>query len=79
MDWDAELECPYVDVWPGKDGFDYAFQSDYLEAWKWLRDGLSACSEHTGKVRVLVEYKAKEPPSTVLSTPRRKLSCFSRD
>ncbi len=61
MDWATELECPFVDVWPGQDGFDYAFQSDYLDAWKWLRDGLSACSEHTRKVRVLVEYKAKEP------------------
>lgn len=61
MDWAAELKCPYVDVWPGQDGFDYSFQADYLETWKWLRDGLSVCSEHNPKVRVLVEYKAKEP------------------
>ncbi len=61
MDWAAELDCPYVDVWPGQDGFDYSFQADYLEAWKWLREGLAACSEHNDKVRVLVEYKIKEP------------------
>lgn len=61
MDWAAELGCPYVDVWPGQDGFDYSFQADYLEAWKWLREGLAACSEHSAKVRVLVEYKLKEP------------------
>ena len=61
MDWAAELGCGYVDVWPGQDGFDYPFQADYLEAWKWLREGLHACSSHNDKVRVLVEYKLKEP------------------
>lgn len=29
MDWAAELACPYIDVWPGQDGFDYCFQADY--------------------------------------------------
>jgi sugar phosphate isomerase/epimerase len=61
MDWAAELDCPYVDVWPGQDGFDYSFQADYVEVWKWLRDGLAACSQHNDEVRVLVEYKLKEP------------------
>jgi xylose isomerase len=61
MDWGAELGCPYIDVWPGQDGYDYCFQADYLEAWKWLRDGLAACAEHTSQVRILVEYKLKEP------------------
>jgi sugar phosphate isomerase/epimerase len=61
MDWAAELGCGYVDVWPGQDGFDYSFQADYLEAWKWLRDGLEACSRHNDNVRALVEYKVKEP------------------
>ncbi len=61
MDWAAELGCPYVDVWPGQDGYDYSFQADYLEAWKWLRQGLAACADHNPQVRVLVEYKLKEP------------------
>ena len=61
MDWAAELDCPYVDVWPGQDGFDYCFQADYVEVWKWLRDGLAACAEHNDQVRVLVEYKPREP------------------
>lgn len=61
MDWAAELDCPYVDVWPGQDGFDYSFQADYVEVWKWLREGLAACSQHNDKVRMLVEYKLKEP------------------
>ena len=61
MDWAAELGCPYAGVWPGQDGFDYCFQADYIESWKWLRDGLSVCADHNDKVRVLVEYKPREP------------------
>jgi len=61
MDWAAELDCPYINVWPGQDGFDYCFQADYIEAWKWLRDGLEACGNHNPNTKVLVEYKLKEP------------------
>jgi len=61
MDWAAELDCPYIDVWPGQDGFDYCFQADYVEAWKWLREGLAATAAHNDKVRLLVEYKPREP------------------
>jgi xylose isomerase len=61
MDWAAALGCPYIDVWPGQDGFDYCFQADYVEAWKWLRDGLAESAAHNDKVRILVEYKPREP------------------
>ncbi len=61
MDWAAELGCPHVDVWPGQDGYDYCFQADYVETWKWLREGIAACAAHNKKVRVLVEYKPREP------------------
>jgi xylose isomerase len=61
IDWAAELGCPYVDVWPGQDGYDYSFQADYTAAWQWLREGLAECAEHSDDVCVLVEYKLKEP------------------
>ena len=61
MDWAAELDCPYIDVWPGQDGFDYCFQADYIEVWQWFREGLAACAAHNDEVRILVEYKLKEP------------------
>jgi len=61
MDWAAELDCPYINVWPGQDGFDYAFQADYPEAWKHMRDGLAKCADHNDRTKVLVEYKPREP------------------
>jgi xylose isomerase len=62
-----------VDVWPGQDGYDYCFQADYVEAWKWLRDGLAACEKHTDRVRVLVEYKLKEPRTHCFVTNAAKV------
>jgi sugar phosphate isomerase/epimerase len=61
MDWAAEAGCSFVDVWPGQDGFEYTFQADYSDAWKWLRDGVAECAAHSKKVKVLVEYKLREP------------------
>ena len=61
MDWAAELGCPFIDVWPGQDGYDYCFQTDYRASWQWLREGLAECAAHNANVRLLVEYKLKEP------------------
>jgi sugar phosphate isomerase/epimerase len=61
MDWAEAAECPFVDVWPGQDGFDYPLEADYQDAWKWMRDGISECAAHNRKVKVLVEYKLREP------------------
>jgi xylose isomerase len=62
-----------VDVWFGQDGFDYSFQADYVEVWKWLRDGLAACANHHDHVRVLVEYKPKEPRTHCFVTTAAKV------
>jgi len=61
MDWAAGVGCKYVDVWPGQDGYDYPLQADFTDAWKWLRDGIEECAGHRSDVKVLVEYKLKEP------------------
>jgi xylose isomerase len=61
MDWAAEADCTFVDVWPGQDGVDYPFEADFSDAWKWLRDGVEECSAHSKKVKVLLEYKLREP------------------
>lgn len=61
MDWAAGVGCCYVDVWPGQDGYDYPFQADFRNAWKWLRAGIEECASHRSDVKVLVEYKLKEP------------------
>ncbi|MGA3325170.1 MAG: sugar phosphate isomerase/epimerase family protein [Terriglobia bacterium] len=79
MDWAAERSCPYVDVWLGEDGFDYSFQADYPEAYKWIREGLAACAAHNSKVRVLVEYKPREPRTHCFVSTAAKILLLLQD
>ena len=55
------LGAPTVKLWPGQDGFDYPFQADYRELWKLAVDGVRTVAEMDERVRVAIEYKAKEP------------------
>ena len=56
-----EMDCEVMNFWLGQDGYDYSFQADYTEAWKYLCDGLAECSQHNKQTRILVEYKPNEP------------------
>ena len=79
LDWAAEIGCPYIDVWPGEDGFDYCFQADYQEAWKWLHDGLAVCADHNPAVKILVEYKPREPRTHCFDSTAAKTLLLLQD
>ena len=55
-------------VWPGGEGYNYPFQTPYVESWQWLIDGLaeaaSACAAHG--VKLLLEHKNSEPAMKIL-------------
>jgi xylose isomerase len=61
VDAAKRLGAPTVKLWPGQDGFDYPFQADYRELWKLAVDGVRTVAEMDERVRVAIEYKAKEP------------------
>lgn len=57
----AELGAVDVLMWPGQDGFDYPFQSDYARYWSLLVDGIGEVAAHRPDVRIAIEYKRQEP------------------
>lgn len=61
VDVARRLGAPTVKLWPGQDGFDYPFQSDYRELWQLALDGVRTVAEMDDDIRVAIEYKAKEP------------------
>jgi xylose isomerase len=61
MDIAADLGCDTVSLWPGQDGFDYSFQSDYVTERGWIIEGIRECARHRPEIRVALEYKPKEP------------------
>ncbi len=61
MGWAKQLNCEVIDLWFGQDGYDYPFQADYQAAWDRLIDGVKECAEAVPDVKIVLEYKPKEP------------------
>ena len=61
MEWAKQLGCEVVDLWFGQDGYDYPFQADYPAAWDRIIAGTVECAEHVPDVKLVLEYKPKEP------------------
>jgi xylose isomerase len=55
-------------VWPGGEGYNYPFQSPYVESWGWLIEGLgeaaAECARHG--VKFFLEHKNSEPAMKIL-------------
>jgi xylose isomerase len=59
----AEMGCPAVCLWLGSDGFDYAFETDYIAHWNMLKESIVEVAGHNKKMKICIEYKLKEPRS----------------
>lgn len=66
MDISAELGTNMITCCPLSDGYDYAFETDYLKAWKWFIDGVGEAASYREDVRVSLEYKQSEPRHKVI-------------
>jgi xylose isomerase len=55
-------------IWPGGEGYNYPFQTPYIDSWRWLIEGMgeaaSVCREHG--VKLLLEHKNSEPAMKIL-------------
>ena len=61
MEWAKQLNCEVIDLWFGQDGYDYPLQADFHRAWDRLIEGTIECAEHLPEIKIVVEYKPKEP------------------
>jgi len=61
IDFAKELKAESVLFWPAHDGFDYPFQANYYDAWKYLVETLQELGEYAKDMRIAVEAKSKDP------------------
>lgn len=61
MEWAKQLNCEVIDLWFGQDGYDYPLQADFHRAWDLLIEGTIECAEHLPDIKIVIEYKPKEP------------------
>ena len=65
-DMAKELGAGQMCLWPGQDGFDYPFQSNYEELWQRETEGITAVARYAAGHKIGIEYKAREPRSHIL-------------
>lgn len=77
MDLAVELGTDMVSVCPLIDGWDHAFEVDYPNQWRWLREGISDAASHRSDVRISIEYKPFEVRNHIVvpSMARTLLLC----
>jgi len=56
-----EMNCSIINLWPGQDGYDYLFQSNYYDERKWLIENISELAAEFSTIKFALEYKVKEP------------------
>lgn len=61
MDMASRTGTKIVNIWPGQDGFDYAFEVDYARGWELFVEGLAECAAHRPEIKLAIEYKMSEP------------------
>src|SRR5690606_3034293 len=51
MDMAALCGCDTVNLWLGLDGFDYAFEADYVSGWTNLINGIRECAQYRPEIK----------------------------
>jgi xylose isomerase len=55
-------------IWPGGEGYNYPFQTPYVDSWRWLVEGMGEAAEICARhgVKLLLEHKNSEPAMKIL-------------
>ncbi len=61
IDFAREVKADSVLLWPAHDGFDYPFQVDYRDGWKYLVETIREIGEHDREMKIALEAKSKDP------------------
>ncbi len=55
-------------IWPGGEGYNYPFQTPYVDSWHWLIEGMAEAAEICARhnVKLFLEHKNSEPAMKIL-------------
>jgi len=79
MDLAAELKSGRINLWLGRDGFDYAFQIDYDQAWGRIVEALREVCAYRPEIKIGIEYKSFEPRKRLLISTAAKVIALRHD
>lgn len=61
-----ELGAEILIIWPGREGFDFPFTSDYRKLWDNYTSAIREIADYGSDLRVALEYKMEDPSSYLL-------------
>ncbi|MFH1927636.1 MAG: sugar phosphate isomerase/epimerase family protein [Chloroflexota bacterium] len=79
MDLAVELGTERISLWLGRDGFDYAFQIDYDQAWGRIVEALQEACAYRPEIKIGIEYKSFEPRKRLLVSTAAKAVALRHD
>ena len=55
-------------IWPGIEGYNYPFQTPYVDSWAWMIEGMGEAAEICARhgVKLFLEHKNSEPAMKIL-------------
>jgi xylose isomerase len=67
VDLAGSIQASFI-IWPGAEGYNYAFQRDYADTWARFIDGIAEIAEHAHSrgVKIFLEHKNSEPAMKIL-------------
>ncbi|MBL6946067.1 MAG: TIM barrel protein [Rhodospirillales bacterium] len=66
MDLAAEFGAEMITVCPLIDGWDYSFQADHIQQWRWMIEAFGEAAAHRDDINVSIEYKAFESKNRII-------------
>jgi xylose isomerase len=66
VDIAREMGAKKMCLWPGEDGWDYYFQANYSDLWKYTAEGVAEIAQYGPDIQIGIEYKLKEPRTHML-------------
>ncbi len=73
------LNADSVLLWPAHDGFDYVFQSNYKDGWKYLVETTQEIASYDPNVKIAIEAKSKDPRQKQYISDTGKALAFISD
>jgi len=61
IDFGKAAKAGSVLLWPAHDGYDYVFQVNYVEGWKYMVETVREIGEYAGDMKIAIEAKIKDP------------------
>ncbi|MGZ8559492.1 MAG: sugar phosphate isomerase/epimerase family protein [Chitinophagaceae bacterium] len=79
IDFGKAVKADSVLLWPAHDGYDYVFQVNYVEGWKYLVETVREICEYAKDMKIAIEAKPKDPRQKQYISDTGKAMAFVND